>query len=154
MLPVHCEIQHFIVQTSIKYQVRFRAKTWCLHHDVKITCNKSRLSQQKLLKWKRLVFQWCLWPLGETKLHFSCLKIFHLFAALTREIRGCLHDNGTTFAPEWVHSGSLSCLYICLHDTTTKCHAGASHPGVSSPRLLYRGENYTPVRNFATVSFM
>ena len=43
-------------------------------------------------------------------------------------------------------------LYICLHDTTTKCHAGASHPGVSSPRLLYRGENVTPVRNLATVS--
>ena len=38
-------------------------------------------------------------------------------------------------------------LYICLHDTTTKCHAG-----VSSPRLLYQGENLTPVRNLATVS--
>ena len=60
--------------------------------------------------------------------------------------------HGATFAPEWVHSGSLSWLYICLHDTTTKCHAGASHPGVSSPRLLYRGENFTPVRNLATVS--
>ena len=67
-------------------------------------------------------------------------------------IRGCLHDSGATFAPERVHSGSLSWLYICLHDTTTKCHAGASHPGVSSPRLLYRGENFTPVRNLATVS--
>ena len=67
-------------------------------------------------------------------------------------VRGCLHDPGATFAPERVHSGSLSWLYICLHDTTTKCHAGASHPGVSSPRLLYRGENFTPVRNLATVS--
>ena len=28
----------------------------------------------------------------------------------------------------------------------------ASHPGVSSPRLLYRSENFTPVRNFAPVS--
>ena len=64
----------------------------------------------------------------------------------------CLHDTGATFAPERVHSGSLSWPYICLHDTTTKCHAGASHPGVSSPRLLYRGENFTPVRNRATVS--
>ena len=62
------------------------------------------------------------------------------------------YDTGATFAPERVHSGSLSWLYICLHDTTTKCHAGASHPGVSSPRLLYWGENFTPVRNLATVS--
>ena len=66
--------------------------------------------------------------------------------------RGCLHDTGATFAPKRVHSGSLSWLYICLHDTTTKCYAGASHPGVSSPRLLYRGENFAPVRKLATVS--
>ena len=52
---------------------------------------------------------------------------------------------------EPVHSGSLSWLFICLHDTT-KCHAGASHPGVSLPRFLYRGENFTPVRNLAAVS--
>ena len=64
----------------------------------------------------------------------------------------CLHDTGATFAQERVHSGSLSWLYICLHDTTTKCHAGASHPGVSWPRFLYRGENFTPVRNLAAVS--
>ena len=70
----------------------------------------------------------------------------------TRILRGCLHDTGATFAPQRVHSGSLSWLYICLHDTTTNCHAGASHPGVSSLRLLYRGENFTPVRNLATVS--
>ena len=67
-------------------------------------------------------------------------------------IRGCLHDTRATFAPERVHSCSLSWLYICLHDTTTKCHAGASHPGVSSPRFLYRGENFTLVRNLAAVS--
>ena len=65
---------------------------------------------------------------------------------------GCLHATVVTFAPEQVHSGSLSRLYICLHDTTTKCHAGASHPSVSSPQLLLRGENFTPVRNLATVS--
>jgi len=82
------------------------------------------------------------------------------------QFRGCLHDTGhtgATFAPArvhsqprpqgfslkkwvgrerpwgrgWVHSGSLS----------TKCHTG-----VSSPRLLDRGENFTPVRNFAMVS--
>ena len=34
----------------------------------------------------------------------------------------------------------------------TKCHASASHLGLSSPRLLYRGENLTPVRDLATVS--
>ena len=28
-------------------------------------------------------------------------------------------------------------LYICLHDTTTKFHAGASHHGASSPAQLY-----------------
>ena len=65
---------------------------------------------------------------------------------------GCLHDTGATFAPERVHSGSLSWFYICLHDTTTKCHAGASHPRVSSPRFLYRGENFTLVRNLVAVS--
>ena len=67
-------------------------------------------------------------------------------------VRGCLLDTGATFAPEWVHSCSLSWLYICLNDTTTKCHAGTSRPVVSSPRLLYRGENFTPVRNLTTVS--
>ena len=56
-----------------------------------------------------------------------------------------------TFALTRVYSGSLSWLYICLQDITTKCHAGASHPGVISPQLLYRSENFTPVRNFATV---
>ena len=65
---------------------------------------------------------------------------------------GCLHDTGATFAPRRVHSGSLPWLYICLHDTTTKSHAGASRPGVSSLRLSHRGENFTPVRNLATVS--
>ena len=29
---------------------------------------------------------------------------------------------------------------------------GASHPGVSAPRFLYRGENFTPVWNLAAVS--
>jgi len=59
---------------------------------------------------------------------------------------------GVYMTPGRVHSGFLSCLCICLHHTTTKCHADASHPGVSSPRLLYRGENFTPVRNLATLS--
>ena len=59
---------------------------------------------------------------------------------------------GATFAPGRVHSSSLSWLYICLHDTTIKCHAGASRPGVSSPRLSPWGENFTLVRDFAMVS--
>ena len=67
-------------------------------------------------------------------------------------VRGCLHDTGATFAPARVHSHSLSWFHICLHDTTTKCHASASHPGVSSPRFFYRGENFPTVRNFATIS--
>ena len=28
-----------------------------------------------------------------------------------------------------------------------------SHPGMSSPQLLYQGENFTLVQNLATVSF-
>ena len=39
-----------------------------------------------------------------------------------------------------------------LHNTTSKCHASMSHPGVSSPRLLHRGENFTLVGNLATLS--
>ena len=91
-----------------------------------------------------------------TMLHDD-LKLTHKTSAIplwrtTYIFRGCLHDTGATFAPERVHSGSLSWLYICSHDTTTKCYAGASHLGVSSPRFLYRGENFTPVRNLAAVS--
>ena len=78
------------------------------------------------------------------------MEIGHFWVPTT--LRGCLHDTGATFAPPRVQSGSLSWLNICFHDTTTKCHAGASHPGVSSARLLYRSENFTPVRNLATVS--
>ena len=51
-----------------------------------------------------------------------------------------------TCTPGGDDSGVLWWLYVCLRDTTTKYHAGAS-----SPRLLYRSENFTPVRNLATV---
>ena len=83
-----------------------------------------------------------------------CRGYFQVASSLCFKVRlrGCLHDTGATFAPEQVHSSSLSWLYICLHDTTTKCHAGASHPGVSAPRFFYRGENFTPARNLAAVS--
>ena len=81
----------------------------------------------------------CHLPLTSLKeSNFSCL-------------RGCLHDTEATFSQERVHNGYLSWLYICLHDTTTKCHIGASHLGARSPRFLYGGENFTPVRNLATV---
>ena len=43
-------------------------------------------------------------------------------------------------------------LHLFKHDTNTKCHAGATHPSVSSPWLLYRSENFTPKGNYATVS--
>ena len=68
------------------------------------------------------------------------------------QCNGYLQDTGATFEAARVHSDSLSWLYICLHYTATKCHAGASHTGVSSPRLLCWSENFTPVRNFVTVS--
>ena len=68
------------------------------------------------------------------------------------QCNGYLQDTGATFEPAQVHSDSLSWLYICFHYTATKCHPGASHTGVSSPRLLYWSENFTPVRNFVTES--
>ena len=48
--------------------------------------------------------------------------VCYMFSAGNRamhleDLRGCLDDNGLTFAWAWVHSGSLSWLYICLHDT-------------------------------------
>ena len=77
---------------------------------------------------------------SNTHVHQSIGTLSNLRCSLWKWIRGCLHDTGATFVPERVHSGSLSWLCICLHETTTKCHAGSSHPGVSSPRFLYRGE--------------
>ena len=57
--------------------------------------NKSRLSHQKTIKWNDLVFLWCLynkcniaWPLGDTKLLFSCWKICHsCFSTLEEKFR-------------------------------------------------------------------
>ena len=51
------------------------------------------------------------------------------------------------WAPGRDDSGVLWWLYVCLRDTTTKYHAGSS-----SPWILYRSENFTPLRNPATVS--
>ena len=94
-------------------------------------------------------------PVGDSDFFFV-LCSWHVDHIITRgEVfieSAWLHDTGATFAPARVHSGSISWLYICLHDTTTTCHASASHPGVSSSRLLYRSENFTPVRNIATLS--
>ena len=67
-----------------------------------------------------------------------CFGLFYIIII----IRGCLHDAGATFAPVRVHSDSISWLCICLHDTITKCHAGASHPGVSSPRVVVPGREF------------
>ena len=52
------------------------------------------------------------------------------------------------FTPVPSHGSTI----ICLRDTTTECHAGASPPGMSSPQFLHGGENITPVRNLTTVS--
>ena len=59
-----------------------------------------------------------------------------------------LKRRNSLFSGAWVHSGSLSWLYICVHNTITKCHAVASHPEVSSFRLLYWSE----VKNFTMAS--
>ena len=67
-------------------------------------------------------------------------------------VRGCLHDIRATFIAARVHSGSLLWLCIRLHDTNTKCHAGASHTGASSPRFLCRSETFIPARKFISVS--
>ena len=68
------------------------------------------------------------------------------------KLRGCLHDIGATFIPARVHSGSLLWLCIRLHDTNTKCHAGASHTGASSPRFLCWSEIFIPARKLVPVS--
>ena len=86
----------------------------------------------KLLKYYEYQLTKCCMEgrLEGSKVSSWFLKIMKLVEY--RIAKGCLHDTGATFAPERAHSGSLSWLYICLHDTTTKCHAGASHLGMSS----------------------
>ena len=76
----------------------------------------------------------------------------HRPARGSSDFRRCLHDVGATFIPAQVHSGSLLWLCIRLHDTNTKCHAGASHTGASSPRFLCRSEIFIPARKFIPVS--
>ena len=93
---------------------------------------------------------------------FSYTKIFvtlrhqrtqvHDHTQQLSQARGCLHDIGATFIPARVHSGSLLLLCIRLHDTNTKCYAGASHTGASSPRFLCRSEIFIPARKFIPVS--
>ena len=83
------------------------------------------------------------------KKNYSTLRSYTSYKAT---LRGCLHDIGATFIPARVHSGSLLWLCIRLHDTNTKCHAGASHTGASSPRFLCRGETFIPARKFIPVS--
>ena len=108
-----------------------------------------------------------------SRLSFSCLKCSRVFGFLfskteldqtfcgtfyfclttrVKSLRGCLHDIGATFIPARVHSGSLLWLCIRLHDTNTKCHAGASHTGASSPWFLCRSEIFIPARKFIPVS--
>ena len=57
-------------------------------------------------------------------------------------LRGaCLHDTGATFALTQVHSGSLSWLYICLHNTTMPAQVtpASVHPGrCSTARISLR----------------
>ena len=46
---------------------------------------------------------------------------------------------------------SLSSVFVYMV-SPKKGHAGATHSGVSSSRLLHRSENFVPGRNLATVS--
>ena len=65
--------------------------------------------------------------------------------------RGCLHDTGATFASERVHSvPSHGSIFVYMIPPQISCWRES--PGASSPRFLYQGENFTPVRNLATVS--
>ena len=90
------------------------------------------------------------WPnacnMGSSLEHFG-----HAIKAESKQ-KGCLHDIGATFIPARAHSGSLLWLCIRLHDTNTKCHAGASHTGASSPRFLCQSEIFIPARKFIPVS--
>ena len=51
---------------------------------------------------------------------------------------------------------SISCISLSnvmdINIIVGFINAGASHSGMSSPRLLYQSENFTLVRNLATVS--
>ena len=85
--------------------------------------------------------------------HLTVLTSYALSARTTkRRQRWCLHDTGATFIPARVHPGSLLWLCIRLYDTATKCHAGASRTGASSPRFLCRTEIFIPARKFIPVS--
>ena len=63
-------------------------------------------------------------------------KISLVLLLLLVVFRGCLNDTGATFAPERVHSGSLSWLYICLHDTTINFMLARVTPALSPGREL------------------
>ena len=109
-----------------------------------------------LKKKKKTSIQQCVWRIPafhrfmqfshERNSAISSSKVieYQRWALLTLYcFRGSLHDTGTTFAPARVHSGSLSHGYICLHDTTTKCHAGTSHSSLQfNPVMLYWSENF------------
>ena len=82
-------------------------------HVVFLSCPKSLFPSFEHLPHSSAVFDFCI--------DQACL-------------RGCLHDTGVTFALQRVHSGSLSWLYICLHDTTTNVMPARAtlawvHPG-------------------------
>ena len=78
---------------------------------------------------------------------------------LLPKLRGSLHDTGVTFLPGRVHSGSShsSTFVYMIHVPPqnvmlARVAPAWVHPGVSSPQFSHRGENFTPVWDFATVS--
>ena len=83
----------------------------------------------------------------------SCSVVFYNFTDQGHSVRGCLHDTSATFILVRVHSGSLLCLCIHLHDTSTTSHTGASHTGSSSPQSLYQSKIFISVQKLIPVSY-
>ena len=123
-------------QTSKKHTESMFSCTWQ-------ACEQTSLCHVlwKNLKFKLLYFQ-----------NKARYRAENMQADKVVSIRWCLHDTGATFIPARVHPSSLLWLCIRLHDTSTKCHAGASHNGASSPRSLCRSEIFISARKFIPVS--
>ena len=84
--------------------------------------------------------------------HILVILDAYFFVTTGGLLTGCLHDTCAAFIPVRVLSSSLLWLCIRLHDTSTKSCTGAGHTGASSPRLLYRGEIFIPLRKLVPVS--
>ena len=84
---------------------------------------------------------------------------FHFWASLNYVLIEHSSDGLLTWHRGHFRAGVSSLWFplLVLHLFTwyhhkISCQRESRHPGVSSARLLYRGENFTLVRNLATVS--